>query len=103
MSSDAAPAPDAPDAAEAIASATLAVAGVSALHAGIIGEVATYLPGRRVNGVRLTDEACEVHIVLDWGSPVVATADDVRTAIEPFVDVPVHVTVEDVAGPGDTL
>ncbi|KQX73722.1 MULTISPECIES: hypothetical protein [Aeromicrobium] len=100
MSSDAAPAPDA---AEAIASATLAVAGVSALHAGVVGEVATYLPGRRVNGVRLRDDSCEVHIVLEWGSPVVATADDVRTAIEPLVDVPVHVTVEDVAGPGDTL
>ena len=98
MSSDAAP-----DLAEAVASATLAVAGVNALHAGIVGEVATYLPGRRINGVRLGDDACEVHIVLDWGSPVVETADDVRAAVEPLVDGPVHVTVEDVAGPGDTL
>ena len=94
MSSD-----TATDPAEAVAAAALAVPGVNALHAGVLGEVATYLPGRRVNGVRLRDDSCEVHIVLDWGSPVVATADDVRTAVEALVDGPVDVTVEDVAGP----
>jgi uncharacterized alkaline shock family protein YloU len=95
-----APASD-PDPAEAVASATLAVAGVHALHAGIVGEVSTYLPGRRVNGVRLREDGCEVHVVLDWGSPVRETADAVRTAVEALVDGPVHVTVEDVAAPGD--
>lgn len=94
MSSD-----TAPDRAEAVASAVLAVPGVNALHAGVVGEVATYLPGRRVNGVRLRDDECEVHVVLDWGSPVLRTADDVRVAVEHLVDGPVHVTVEDIASP----
>ncbi|MET0821241.1 MAG: hypothetical protein ABWY58_09765 [Aeromicrobium sp.] len=90
---------DAADPAEAVAAAALAVPGVNALHAGVLGEVATYLPGRRVNGVRLRDDSCEVHIVLDWGSPVVATADEVRVAVEGLVNGSVDVTVEDVAGP----
>ena len=94
MSSDATP-----DRAEAVASAVLAVPGVNALHAGMFGEVATYLPGRRVNGVRLSDEACEVHVVLDWGTPVLQTAEDVRVAVEGLVDGPVHVTVQDIARP----
>lgn len=87
------------DAAEAVAAATLAVPGVNGLHAGVLGEVATYLPGRRVNGVRLREDSCEVHIVLDWGSPVVETADEVRKAVEALVEGPVDVTVEDVVGP----
>ena len=90
---------DAADPAEAVAAAALAVPGVNALHAGVLGEVATYLPGRRISGVRLRDDSCEVHIVLDWGSPVVATADAVRGAVETLVNGPVDVTVEDVAGP----
>ena len=94
MSSD-----ETPDRAEAVASAVLAVPGVNALHAGVFGEVATYLPGRRVNGVRLSDEACEVHVVLDWGTPVLHTADAVRVAVERLVDGPVHVTVQDIARP----
>ena len=87
------------DPAEAVAAAALAVPGVNALHAGVLGEVATYLPGRRISGVRLRDDSCEVHIVLDWGSPVVATADEVRVAVEKLVDGPVDVIVEDVTGP----
>ena len=103
MSSDTPAGPAAaPDAAEVVATATLAVPGVNALHAGIVGEVATYLPGRRVNGVRLREDGCEIHVVLDWGSPVRQTADAVRAAIEDLVEGPVHVTVEDVAAPGDT-
>ena len=94
MSSDATP-----DRAEAVASAVLAVPGVNALYAGVFGEVATYLPGRRVNGVRLSDEACEVHVVLDWGTPVLQTADAVRVAVEHLVGGPVDVTVQDIARP----
>ncbi|MBP2390548.1 Asp23/Gls24 family envelope stress response protein [Aeromicrobium fastidiosum] len=88
-----------PDRAEAVASAVLAVPGVNALHAGVFGEVATYLPGRRITGVRLGDDACEVHVVLDWGTPVLQTADAVRVAVEPLVDGPVDVTVQDIAAP----
>ncbi len=91
MSSDVTPEPS-----ETIASVVLAVPGVHDLHAGVMGEVATYLPGRRVNGIRLKDDSCEVHVVLDYGVSVLEVADLVRKAVEQQVAGPVHVTVEDV-------
>ena len=91
-----------PEQSEVIASAVLAVPGVSSLHAGVMGEVATYLPGRRVNGIQVREGECEVHLVLDWGVSILDTADRVRTVVENLVTGPVHVTVEDVAGPGPT-
>jgi uncharacterized alkaline shock family protein YloU len=85
--------------ADRVAAAVLEVPGVSGLHGGVLGEVATYLPGRRVAGVRLTDEVTDVHVVLAWGAPVAATADVVRETVRVLVPGAVHVTVEDVAGP----
>ena len=56
--------------------AVLAVDGVQGLHAGVLGEVATYLPGRRVGGLRLRDGGCdEVLVVLG------ARADDARLLV----------------------
>lgn len=82
-----------------IAQAVVAVPGVHDLHAGVLGEVATYLPGRRVNGVRMREPGCEVHVVLDWGVPIAVTSDLVRQAVRALVPGPVDVTVEDVAPP----
>ena len=90
----------APDPAEVIAAAVLATQGVEALHPGAFGEVATYLPGRRVVGVRLRDPGCEVHVTLAWGAPVLATSDSVRAAVAALgTGGPIDVVVEDVADP----
>jgi uncharacterized alkaline shock family protein YloU len=85
-----------PELAEVIAAAVIAVAGVAELHGGMFGEAATYLPGRRVAGIRLNDSDTEVHVSLLFGFPVRSTADAVRDAVAPLVSGPVHVTVEDV-------
>lgn len=87
------------DVADRVAAAVLAVPGVRALHAGVAGEVATYLPGRRVNGVRVRETGCAVHVVLEWGVPLHETTDLVRAAARTHVGGPVDVTVEDVVGP----
>lgn len=97
MSSDAAK----PALAELVSERVLTVPGVHELHPGVMGEVGTYLPGRRVPGVRLTQDGYEVHVVLDWAAPVAGTTDAVRTAVRTLVDGPVDVVVEDVAGPAD--
>lgn len=86
--------------ADAVASAVRAVPGVHELHPGAPGEVATYLPGRRVEGVRLLDPGCEVHVVLDGSRPARSVAAAVRDALRPLVGAPVHVYVEDVLGSG---
>ncbi|MFC4605013.1 hypothetical protein [Rhodococcus kronopolitis] len=85
-----------PEPAERIAALVLGVPGVAGLHGGQFGEVATYLPGRRVSGVTLTDTACAIHIGVSYPANVVDVAARVRTALAAEVTVPVHVTIEDV-------
>lgn len=55
--------------ADDLAAAVLTVPGVVRLHAGALGEIGTYLPGRRVAGIRLGSGSdgegpTEVHVVL---------------------------------------
>ena len=84
------------DLADRVAAAVRNVPGVADLHTGAFGEVATHLPGRRVGGVQIRADHCAVHVVLYWGSPVLATADQVRAAVTPLVATRVDVTIEDV-------
>ena len=84
--------------ADVIAGAVLGVPGVAALHAGMFGEVATYLPGRRVTGVRITDDRVDVHVTVHEGVDVRRTAAAVREAVARIPAVTtVDVTVEDIA------
>lgn len=89
-----------PDAtvADRVAAATRSVPGVAGLHPGAYGEVATYLPGRRITGVRVGDDRTEVHVIVRFGVPVLATADAVRAAVLPLVGTRVDVGIEDVTG-----
>ncbi|WP_344203425.1 hypothetical protein [Aeromicrobium alkaliterrae] len=82
--------------ADQVAAAALSVPGVDGLHAGSFGEVGTYLPGRRVAGIRITDEVTEVHVAVEMGSAIPALAADVVAAVAPLVQSPVQVFVEDV-------
>ena len=86
-----------PTTADDIAVLVLAVPDVVRLHAGRFGEVATYLPGRRVTGVKLGDELIEVHVVVAGRTPVRRTAQRIHAAVATLVATPVHVFVEDVA------
>jgi uncharacterized alkaline shock family protein YloU len=82
--------------ADRIAAAILAVPGVVGLHAGMFGEVATYLPKRRVSGVRIASDSVEVHVSVSIDAPLRATASAIRRAVAPLTALPVNVTVEDV-------
>ncbi len=86
--------------ADLVAAATRAVPGVSDLHAGAFGEVATYLPGRKVTGVQMRPDVTNVDVVLHWGAPVPSTAERVRQVVTALVGTSVHVTVQDVTEPG---
>jgi len=85
-----------PDLVEAVAQAVREVPGVAGLHGGMFGEVGTYLPGRRVQGIRHTPEGTDVHVTLLFGVPVRETAVQIRHAVAVLTGGPVHVTVEDV-------
>ncbi|GAC66464.1 hypothetical protein [Gordonia soli] len=90
-------------AAQRIADAVLAVPGVAGLHGGVFGEIATYLPGGRVSGVALTDSDGEIHIVVDSTTDLLAIADRARDAAAAVAGLPISVTVEDIAAPGQPL
>ncbi len=70
--------------ADLIAERALACPSVAALASGLAGQAATYLPGRRVAGVSLSDQVCEVAVVLRLdGRPLPELAEEVRQALEP--------------------
>ena len=88
------PDPVAVEPADRVAAATLAVPGVAALHAGAFGEVATYLPGRRVVGVRTGPGATAVHVTVAFGSDIRTVAEDVRASVGAVAPGEVQVVVD---------
>lgn len=87
-----------PDADE-VAQAATQVPGVARLHSGRYGEVATYLPGRRVNGVQVGDDRIAVHVVGRLGASLGELGDSVRAAVTPVAHgLPVDVVIEEVVG-----
>ncbi|HYX43780.1 MAG TPA: hypothetical protein VE760_01970 [Acidimicrobiales bacterium] len=84
---------------DAVAAVVEALPAVRSLSGGRFGEVATYLPGRRVQGVRVRDEKVEVHVVAGPGVPLPVVGTTVRGAVLPLAGgraVDVHVDDIDV-------
>jgi hypothetical protein len=52
---------------DGVEAAVVACPAVASMSAGRFGEVATYLPGRRVAGIRANDTDVEIHIVARHG------------------------------------
>lgn len=67
--------------ARAVAEAVAACSSVAGLSGGAFGEVATYLPGLRVPGVRLVGGTVEIHVVSRWDVPVPTLAAEIRAAV----------------------
>lgn len=81
---------------EPVAAAVLACPAVSRLSAGPYGTVGTYLPGRRVSGVQITDTEVTVRVV---AHPVALRSleTQVRGAVSALVPgLPVHLGVDDI-------
>jgi hypothetical protein len=87
---------------DAIAAAMMACPAVAGLHEGGTRAVATFLPGRRVVGVRVEDKRVLVSVVLASGSSVRLLEAQVRSRLAPHVgDRQVDVHVADVQTAGD--
>jgi hypothetical protein len=100
---DAGAAPSGPPVdAERVASAVEKVPTVARLSAGTTGaEIATYLPGRRVRGVRVDDDTVEVHVVARWPAVLPEVGDAVRSAAGPLVGGrAIEVVIDDLDVPG---
>jgi hypothetical protein len=85
------------DPAELLAALVEAVPGVVRLEGGVLGEVATYLPGRKVTGVRIGPDGTDLHLVADQDADVRDVAERVHRQVAGFVPGPVHVYIDDVA------
>ncbi len=86
---------------EKMAAAALGCPSVASLSGGRFGEVATYLPGRRLVGVRVDGDELEVHVVARWDTSLPGVADAVRGAVAPFAGARrVAVYIEDIEVPG---
>ncbi|MFP3713385.1 hypothetical protein [Puerhibacterium sp. TATVAM-FAB25] len=110
MSETVAAAPPAPlGEADRIAAAVVACPGVARLVGGGPAPLATYLPGRRVDGVRVGAERVQVAVVTRYPVPVPQVAAQIRTAVAGLAagrPVDVHVADIDVPDGGsgaDTL
>ena len=85
---------------EAVAERAVRCRSVARISTGPFGEVATYLAGRRVPGVRLRNGRLEIHVVACWGAEVPKLAGEVRNAVRPLSgELPIDVHVDDVDVP----
>ena len=90
------------DDAESVAATVRALPGVADLWSGGIAPLATYLPGKRVTGVRFDEESVQVAVVVTAGTSAPSAAAQVRAALSDVAagrHVDVH--VGDVRLPGE--
>ncbi len=85
---------------DAVAAIVRGCAGVSALDGGPFGEVASYLPGRTVQGVTVDDSRIRVQVRSKWGVPAADVAALITAALAPLAGPrPVDVAIGDIDDP----
>lgn len=82
-----------------VAEQVLAHPSVARLHGGRFGEIASYLPGDKVVGVRLPEDApAEIGVALRMDRPLRETAEELRAQLSELLDGPVNIVIADVVG-----
>jgi hypothetical protein len=85
---------------DAVTAAVLGCAGVAGLDGGRFGEVASYLPGRKIPGVVVSGGRVRVQIRSRWAVPAPDLAALVTTALAPLTGGhPVDVVIADIDDP----
>ncbi len=86
--------------ADVVAVAARSCRSVAGLSSGPFGDVATYLPNRRIIGVRETADHLEVRIVAIWVPSLSQVGEQVRAAVRPVAGtLPVDVFIDDIESP----
>jgi hypothetical protein len=70
---------------DAVAAAVQVCPGVSGLDAGRFGEVASYLPGRRVQGVAVRTDSVTVQVRSRWGVSAPDLLSQITAALTPLI------------------
>ena len=88
---------------DAVAAVVASCPGVSALDGGRFGEVASYLPGRVIQGVAVDGGRVRVQVRSRWDVPVTDLAAGITAALAPLAGSrPVDVAVADIDDPPAT-
>lgn len=83
---------------DAVAAAVRGCPGVDDLDAGALGSVSSYLPGRKVPGVRVGTDEVTIQVRGRWAVPVPELARQIRSALATLVgDRMIDIVVADVA------
>ena len=69
---------------DSIVTAVLDCSTVAGLSGGAAGEIATYLPGRRVAGLRIDATRITVHVVGRYGPTMTEISNQVTRAVTPL-------------------
>jgi hypothetical protein len=86
---------------DAVAAAVRSCPAVDDLDGGRFEGVATYLPGRRVPGIRISEDRIEVHVRGRWDQPVGLIADQIRGVLATLNGGRlIDIVLTDVAEPG---
>jgi hypothetical protein len=82
---------------DAVHRAVAACAGVSSVGSGSVAALTTYLPGRRVPGVRINPDSVELEIVAEWGSTAAGVSNEIRQALVGLTNGrPIDITIADI-------
>ena len=88
---------------DTVAAAVQRCPGVAALDSGPFGEVATYLPGRKVPGVMVSDGRITVQVPSRWGIPAPDLAALITAVVASLTGHrPVDVVIADIDDPPAT-
>ena len=88
---------------DAVAAAVRGCAGVSGLEGGRFGEVASYLPGRKVQGIVVSGGRVRVQIRSQWAVPAPELAALIKAVLVPLTGHrPVDVVIADIDDPAST-
>lgn len=83
-----------------IADAVLGCESVAGLSGGRLGEVATYLPGRRLTGVAVRPDELVVSVIAKW-LPLEMVDAQLRAALTPLAaGRPLSIRIDDIEIPG---
>ena len=70
---------------DAVHEAIAACPAIAGVGSSLPGAVATYLPGRRVLGVRVSGDLVELEVCTRWGVPAAEVAAQIRSALRSLV------------------
>lgn len=85
---------------DAVAAAVRSCSYVDDLDGGPFNTFATYLPGRKVPGVRVRSGRVMVQVRSRWGVPVPKVGKQIRTAVSPFIPGQIlDIVISDIADP----